>query len=157
MEKNDRRKIMVLLTDGEDLEKSGIRTAQQLAEKRIVVFAVGVGTAAGSPVTVVNEQGAAEIVRDSDGSVVQSRLDEATLRGIAEATHGSYEPLGPLGEGLTRVRRLVETSTEYSDSSKLRKMGVDRFHIPVAMVGLLLILESLVGTRRKLSENSSNV
>jgi len=157
MEKNDRRKIMVLLTDGEDLEKSGIQTAQQLADKHIVVFAVGVGTAAGSPITVVNEQGVAEIVHDTDGSVVQRRLDEATLTGIAEATHGSYQPLGPLGEGLTRVRRLVETTTELSDSPKLRKMGVDRFHIPVAMVGLLLILESLVGTRRKLSENNNNV
>src|SRR3954451_4439606 len=81
MEKNNRRKIMVLLTDGEDLEKSGIRTAQQLAEKHIVVFAVGVGTAAGSPIQVVNEQGVAEMVRDPDGSVVQSRLDEATLTG----------------------------------------------------------------------------
>jgi hypothetical protein len=128
-----------------------------LADKHIVVFAVGVGTAAGSPITVVNEQGAAEIVHDTDGSVVQSRLDEATLTGIAQATHGSYQPLGPLGEGLTRVRRLVETTTEFSDSSKLRKMGVDRFHIPVALVGVLLIFESLVGTRRKLSENNGNV
>jgi hypothetical protein len=33
-------------------------------------------------------------------------------------------------------------------------MGVDRFHLAVAAVGLLLIVESLVGTRRKLSENS---
>jgi len=157
MEKNDRRKIMVLLTDGEDLEKSGIRTAQQLAEKRIVVYAVGVGTAAGSPIQVMNEQGAPELVRDTDGSVVQSRLDETTLTAIAEATHGSYQPLGALGEGLSQVRRLVETSTEFSDSSKLRKMGVDRFHVPVALVGLLLILESLVGTRRNLSENSGKI
>src|SRR5437016_3367965 len=36
MEKNDRRKVIVLITDGEDLEKSGIRTAQELAQKRIV-------------------------------------------------------------------------------------------------------------------------
>ncbi len=153
MEKNDRRKIMVLLTDGEDLEKTGVRTAQTLAEKKIVVYAVGVGTAAGSLIQVVNEQGAPDLVRDSDGSAVQSRLDEATLTTIAQATRGSYHPLGTLGEGLNRVRRLVETSTEFSDSSKLRKMGVDRFHVPVAAVIVLLVLESLIGTRRKLREN----
>src|SRR5439155_14787144 len=92
MEKNNRRKIMVLLTDGEDLEKTGIQTARDLAEKGIVVFAVGVGTAAGSPVQFVNEQGVTEVVHDTDGSVVQSRLDEATLTAIAQATKGTYEP-----------------------------------------------------------------
>ena len=155
MEKNDRRKIMVLLTDGEDLEKSGVRTAQELAQKGIVVFAIGVGTAAGSPIRIVNEQGINDFVRDSDGSVVQSHLDEATLTAIAQATHGTYHPLGPLGEGLNRVRVLVETSKEFSDSSRLRKMGVDRFHVLVGAVCGLLILESLIGTRRKMSENKS--
>ena len=155
MEKNNRRKIMVLLTDGEDLEKTGIQTARDLVEKGIVVFAVGVGTAAGSPVQFVNEQGITEVVHDTDGSVVQSRLDEATLTAIAQATKGTYEPLGILGEGLTRVRRKVESSTAFSDSSKLRKMGVDRFHVPVAAVCLVLIIESLIGTRRKMSENKA--
>ena len=154
MEKNDRRKVMVLLTDGEDLEKTGIRTAQDLAQKGIVVYAVGVGTAAGSPIRVVNEQGVVDVVHDTDGSVVQSRLDEATLSAIAQATHGSYHPLGALGEGLNRVRRIVETSSAFSDSSKLRKMGVDRFHLLVAAVSILLVLESLIGTRRKVSENN---
>src|SRR5438477_7621328 len=55
MEKNNRRKIMVLLTDGEDLEKTGVQTARDLAQKGIIVFAVGVGTAAGSPIRIVNE------------------------------------------------------------------------------------------------------
>lgn len=153
MEKNHRRKIIVLVTDGEDLEKTGIQTARDLAQKGIVVYAVGVGTASGSPIQIPNEQGVVEAVRDPNGAVVQSRLDESTLSAIAQATKGSYEPLGPLGDGLTRVRRQVETSTEFSDSSKLRKMGVDRFHVPIAAVCLVLILESLIGTRRKMSEN----
>ena len=105
MEKNDRRKVMVLLTDGEDLEKSGITTAQALAGKGIVVHAVGVGTAAGSPIQIVNERGLPDFVRDQDGSVVISHLDETTLTAIARATHGSYEPLGAVGEGLNHVRQ----------------------------------------------------
>ena len=82
-------------------------------------------------------------------------LPAATLTAIAQATKGNYEPLGLLGEGLTRVRRQVESSTAFSDSSKLRKMGVDRFHVPVAAVCVVLILESLIGTRRKMSESKS--
>ena len=83
MEKNDRRKFLVLVTDGEDLEKSGVKTAQALAEKGIVVYAIGVGTAAGSPIRIVNEQRRDRFLRDPDGRRRQSHLDEATLTAIA--------------------------------------------------------------------------
>jgi Ca-activated chloride channel family protein len=152
MEKNDRRKILVLLTDGEDLEQGGVRMAKQLAKEGIVVYAIGVGTPAGTPIQVLNEQGMPDLVRDPQGKVVTSKLDETTLEAIAQATRGIYQPLGPLGEGLSKVRRLVESSTEAPDYSKLRKLGVDRFHWFVAFVTALLILESLIGTRRKVRE-----
>lgn len=153
MEKNDRRKVMVLVTDGEDLEKSGARTAAELAKKGIVVYAVGAGTPAGSQIQIVNEQGVPDLVRDEQGRVVQSRLDEATLLEIAQATRGSYQPLGPLGEGLNRIRYLVESGRGFADTARVRKLGVDRFHLLVAAVVFLLVLESLIGTRRKLKES----
>ena len=153
MEKNDRHKVMVLLTDGEDLEKSGVIAARALADKGIVVHAIGVGTAAGSPIQFVNERGLSDFVRDADGSVVVSHLDQTTLSEIAQATRGTYQPLGSLGEGLNRVRQLVETSTNSSDFSKVRKLGVDRFYIPVSAIIGLMVLESLLGTRRKSREN----
>ncbi len=153
MEKNDRRKFLVLVTDGEDLEKSGVRKAQALAEKGIVIHAIGVGTTAGSPIRVVNEQGVSDYVRDTDGGVVQSHLDETTLTAIAQATHGSYHSLGSLGEGLSQVRKLVESSANNSGFSQTRKLGVDRFQIPVAAVIVLLVFESLIGTRRRKMAN----
>jgi Ca-activated chloride channel family protein len=153
MEKSDRHKVMVLVTDGEDLEKSGVRTAESLADKGIVVYAVGVGTAAGSPIQTMNELGVSDFVRDRNGAVVVSHLDETILGRIASVTHGTYQPLGAVGEGLDRVRRQVEGSTTYRSSSKLRKLGVDRFHVPIAAAIILLLLESLIGTRRKLRQN----
>jgi hypothetical protein len=75
------------------------------------------------------------------------------LRAVAAATQGTYQLLGPLGEGLGKVRRLVESSIQAPDYSKIRKLGVDRFHVVVAVVTGLLVIESLIGTRRKLREN----
>jgi Ca-activated chloride channel family protein len=152
MEKNDRRKIIVLVTDGEDLEKGGVKTAQALATNGIVVYTIGVGTASGSPIQILNERGATDYVRDASGAVVTSQLDETTLTAIAEATHGTYHPLGALGEGLNEVRHVVENSSGTTDISKLRKLGVDRFHWPVAAAIILLVAESLIGTRRKLRQ-----
>jgi Ca-activated chloride channel family protein len=155
MDKTQRPKLLVLLTDGEDLQKGGVRIAETLAKQGVVVFAVGVGTAAGTEIQMVNEQGKRELVRDSRGEVVRSRLDEPTLRAIAQATHGTYYPLGPLGEGLSKIRVALETLSADSGAAPARKLGVDRFHWPVAGVLVLLVAESLIGTRRRLREINS--
>jgi Ca-activated chloride channel family protein len=155
MDKTQRPKLLVLLTDGEDLEQGGVRTAEALGKEGVVVFTVGVGTPAGGEIQLVNEQGKPEFVRDSRGEVVCSRLDEPTLRAIAQATHGTYYPLGPVGEGLAKVQLAVENLNVGSASSPARKLGVDRFHWPVAAVLVLLVAESLVGTRRHLREATS--
>jgi Ca-activated chloride channel homolog len=152
MDKNQRSKLLVLLTDGEDLEHSGVRTAETLAKQGVVVFTVGVGTPAGGEIQLLNDQGRPELVRDSRGEAVRSRLDEPILRNIAQATHGAYYPLGPLGEGLAKVRLTMENLNAGSASAPARKLGVDRFHWPVAGVLVLLVAESLIGTRRRLRE-----
>jgi Ca-activated chloride channel family protein len=148
MDKNDRRKIIVLITDGEDLEKSGTRIATALAGEGVVVYAIGVGTSEGSEIRVANERGQMEFVRDTKGGIVRSRLDETTLRAVASVTHGNYFPLGPLGEGLTRVRLEVDRNAG-SESSLVQKSGVDRFHVPVGIALVFLVSESLLGTRRR--------
>jgi Ca-activated chloride channel family protein len=149
MDKSDRVKLLILITDGEDLEKGGVKMAERLATNGVVAYTIGVGTPSGAEIQVVNEQGQLTLVRDSKGNVVRSRLDEATLRDIAKATQGAYYPLGPLGEGLARVRAAVETRQVAGGSLGGRKQGVDRFHAFVAAVLLLVVVESLVGTRRK--------
>lgn len=149
MEKNERRKVLILVTDGEDLEKKGVAKASALADNNIVIYTIGVGTTAGSPIQLVNDRGVPEIMRDANGQVVLSQLDEVTLSEIATATHGSYHPLGNMGEGLSDVRRLVENSTNSKDVTRMRKLGVDRFYFPIALATMLLVLESLVGTRRR--------
>jgi Ca-activated chloride channel homolog len=150
LDKAQRQRLLVLVTDGEDLEKGGVREAEALAKQGVVVFTVGVGTPAGAEIQWMNEQGKVELVHDNKGQVVRSRLDEPTLRAIAQATHGAYYPLGPLGEGLAKVRLALENLDSTAGSAPARKLGVDRFHLPVAIVVGLLAVESLIGTRRRL-------
>jgi Ca-activated chloride channel family protein len=154
LDKNERQKVLVLLTDGEDLEKHGVRNAEELAKQGVVVFTIGVGTPAGAEIQILTEQGKPELVRDSKGEVVHSRLDEAILRAIAQATHGAFYPLGSIGEGLIKVRLDVENLGNQSGSGPTRKLGVDRFHVPVAVVLGLLVAESLIGTRRRLPHST---
>ncbi|HSU54763.1 MAG TPA: VWA domain-containing protein [Candidatus Dormibacteraeota bacterium] len=146
--KNEGRKILVLLTDGEDLEDHGVTTAQKLAKQNIIVFTVGVGTPAGSEIQILNEQGKPELVHDKAGNVVRSRLGEAALRSIATATHGAYYPLGALGEGVAKVRLALENIKLNPAAVPGQKLGVDRFYVFVGGLIGLLVFESLLGTRR---------
>lgn len=149
MEKIDRRKVMVLITDGEDLEKGGVRVAQTLATNNVVIFTLGVGTPAGAQIQVRNEQGKPEFLRDAKGEIVRSRLEETTLRAVAQATRGNYFPLGPVGEGLARVQSALATLAGTGESARAKRFAIDRFHVPVAAVLGLLVIESLLGTRRR--------
>jgi Ca-activated chloride channel family protein len=149
MEKNSRRKLVVLLTDGEDLENGGVATAKKLATNGVVVFTIGIGTAAGSEIQMLNPAGQLELVHDAKGEPVQSRLDEKTLTAIAAATGGNYYPLGPLGDGLMKVRAAVETLDRTADLQRSRSRGIERFYWPVAAALALLVAEPLIGTRRK--------
>ena len=148
MEKNSRRKLVVLLTDGEDLENGGVRTSKTLATNGVVVFTVGVGTPAGSDIQMLDPTGKLEPLRDAKGEVVQSRLDEKTLAAIAQATGGSYYPLGQLGEGLAKVRAAVETLDRTAEAQRTRSRGIERFYWPAAAALALLVAEPLIGTRR---------
>jgi len=147
MDKEAQGKLIVLLTDGEDLEKRGVQKAEELAKKGVVVFTIGVGTAAGATIHTLNEQGQPTLLRDQ-GEVVRSRLDEKNLRAIAQATEGEYRPLGTLGEGLSRLRHAIENRSVTTGGVGGRKRGVERFHYFVAFTLALVVVESLVGTRR---------
>lgn len=149
LDKNDRQKLLVVLTDGEDLEKGGIRTAEKLAKNGVVIYTVGVGTPSGKEIEVQNEQGKMELLRDNHGEAVRSRLDEPTLRKIAEVTRGSYFPLGPIGEGLIKVRLAIQNNDSKFGVAPAHRLGMDRYHFFVAAMITLLVIESLIGTRRR--------
>lgn len=149
MDKHSRRKMVVLLTDGEDLEKTGVATAKSLATNGVVVFTIGVGTPAGKEIQYVNDTGQKDWVRDPSGNLVRSQLDERTLREIAEATGGQYYPLGPAGIGLMDVRFAVRALDSASTARRSAENGVEHFYAPIALALGLIVAESLISTRRK--------
>jgi Ca-activated chloride channel family protein len=149
MDKEDQEKLIVLITDGEDLEKSGVKKAELLAKQGVVVYTIGVGTPAGGLIQTLNEQGQPTLLRDSKGEAVRSQLDETTLRAIAAATRGEYRPLGPLGEGLARLRNAIDRRQMTAAGGAGAVTGVDRFHLFIAAALSLVVIESLCGTRRK--------
>jgi len=157
LEKNEGRKIVVLLTDGEDLEARGIKQAEGLSKKGVTIFTVGVGTAAGSVIQVPAEPSGLQPLLDKEGRPVVSRLDESTLKQISEKTGGSYQPLGVIGDGMDKVRAAVASDGKSKRNQIVRTRGIDRYHWPLGIALALLLVEPLLRTRvrNRRAESSS--
>lgn len=96
-------KVLVLITDGEELQGDALIAARKVAERGMRIFTVGVGSVAGAPVPERGKGGSAKPVRNEFGNEVISRLNQRLLQQIAQGARGFYTPLGTQGEGLAKV------------------------------------------------------
>jgi Ca-activated chloride channel family protein len=143
-------KLLVLVSDGEDLGGAGVEAAKRIAAEGVRVFTIGVGSAAGELVPATKASAGTDFIRDEAGRFVQSRLDEDTLRQIADATGGFYEPLGARGEGIEAVvDRAIAPIPKEELASRMRRVPVNRYAWPLAAAILLLAIEMVLGERRR--------
>jgi Ca-activated chloride channel family protein len=143
-------KILILVTDGEDLEGNALVAAQTAAQQDgLKIYTVGVGTVAGDLIPVPRELGGG-FVKDETGAFVKSRLDEAALKAIAAATGGIYVPLGAQGEGVERIFATIFGSlTKHDIEYRQRKIYIERYQWPLAASFGMLLASLLIGTRRR--------
>ncbi|HEX3694300.1 MAG TPA: VWA domain-containing protein [Polyangia bacterium] len=145
----DRRKLLVIVSDGEDLQGQGLAAAQEAAHAGLVIYTVGVGTPAGDLIPIIRD-GQQQVMRDDAGQPVRSRLDEAMMRKLAETTGGAYAALGPSGRGLeTLYRQYLAHLPRRTVAERLHKVYTERFQYPLALAIACLLLELVLSERRR--------
>lgn len=85
--KEKKYKAVVLISDGEDHDEAADEIAKQMANDGVVIYTVGIGSTAGSPII---DETTGEMKKDAQGNTVISKLNEAALRSIAENGNGGY-------------------------------------------------------------------
>lgn len=153
--KNDaNHKILILLTDGENLEGDALETAREAGTKGLTIHTVGVGTPSGEliPLSGQNESG---FIKDESGKYVTSKLDESQLTAIAEATGGIYAPLGSSGEGLETIyQQKLQLIPKEELAERRQKVPIERFSWPLAASLVLLLCEYLLPERKSSTKRS---
>jgi Ca-activated chloride channel homolog len=144
--RGDTQKVMVLITDGEDLGGDALLAAQAAAKQGMIIFTVGVGTAAGDLIPIPDGTGATQFVKDTDGKFVRSQLDSDMLTKIAAATGGVYTPLGPQSQGIVKLyEERLESFAHREHSERQVAVYAQLFQWPLGVAIALLILEWLLG------------
>ena len=141
-------RALILFTDGEDLQEDALEAAKKHKDT-FRIFTIGLGTPGGAPLIVPSRRGK-EMVRDEQGNVVTSRLDEKRLREVAEAGGGFYIHLQ---NGPAEMRQLfrdgLSNMTEKDTDQRMNKIAIERYQWPLSL-GLACIAASvLLGERRR--------
>ncbi len=151
-------RALIIFTDGEELSGDAVRTAKAAAEAGVRVFTVGVGTPGGSLIPIQGDNGGTAFVKDAQGEVVKSKLDQTRLREIAQATKGFYLHLenGPktmqqlFTEGLGKM-------TVADINARLSRRPIERYEWPLAAAIFLFAFALLINDRRRKSGGTAAV
>ena len=155
---DDTDRFLILLSDGEDLEGKGLKQAKEAAKEGVKIYTIGIGAKEGSRIPMDPlGQAPRNFLRDPQGKTVITKLDQGSLRAIAEATNGKYFSLGPTGEGLSKVLVLLQSMGQQKKRELLSTaLPIDRYQVLVALGFLLLCIEILTPeTKRKLIRNAN--
>lgn len=149
-EQGNNFRVLILITDGEDLEGSVVDVAKTAAENGMTIHTVGVGSPEGTTIPVRLPNGRVDQLRDAQGNVVRTSLDESTLMKIAEATGGIHVSLGRGAEGLNtiyqeRLRLVPKSELE----QRMERIPLERFEWPLGLAVILLLIEFFTNDRRK--------
>jgi Ca-activated chloride channel family protein len=152
-------KALVLLTDGEDndSETGALEAAQNAAKDGLKIFTIGIGTAAGDLIRVTDANGNSDYVRDEQGNVVKSHLNENLLQQIAGATGGFYLPLRGADTMDMLYERGLEPLPKSESSEKLIRRYHEQFQWPLGAAILLLLAEMFLPERSSQTASKSKV
>jgi Ca-activated chloride channel family protein len=151
---DSRYKVLVLFTDGEDNDTGALEAAQNAAKAGLKIFTIGIGTAAGDLLRVTEANGNSDYVRDEQGNVVKSHLNEALLQQIAGATGGFYLPMRGANAIDTLYERGLAPLPKSEGRERLVRRYHEQYHWPLALAMLLLLAEMFLPERRSLPRRS---
>lgn len=154
---NDHYKVLVLLTDGEDNDTGALQAAQAAGKAGLKIFTVGIGTPEGSILRITDANGNSNYVRDANGDVVKSHLNEALLRQIAGATKGGfYLPLRANTIDTLYDKGLAPLPKSESQEKMIRRYH-EQFQWPLGIAILFLLAEMFLPERSLQTATRSKV
>ncbi len=140
---SEKSRAIIVITDGENHEDDPVAAAKQAAEMGVRVFTIGVGSPEGKPIPMDGE-----LLKDKDGNIVVTRLDEKVLQEVAQAGNGVYVRAGNSEFGLNPIIDDIRRMEDEKYSSIVFEEYDEQFMYFLAIALFFFVIEMLVGDRR---------
>jgi Ca-activated chloride channel family protein len=146
-----RKRVILVLTDGEDLGGTAVDEARKAHEAGMLVYAIGIGDAERGAMIPINKDGQRTFLQ-YEGQQRWSKMDPEKLRAIAIAGGGEYHPSGQVKGGMRTLEwlyteRLSPMEERINQARQVRRL-YPRFVWPTAAAFALLLIESFLRERR---------
>lgn len=143
-------RALIIFTDGEELSGDAVKAAKAAADAGARIFTVGVGTPEGSLIPIAGEGGGTAFVKDNNGQIVKSRLDEKRLSEIAKTTDGFYLHLE---EGPRTMKQLYTDGLARMQAgdidARLSRRPIERYQWPLGAAILFVTASFVMRERRR--------
>jgi Ca-activated chloride channel family protein len=113
-DKKPTRKVFLIISDGDDQGPELARVLASLRDEQTHVYTIGIGSDRAVRIPTFTERGAPSFLRDDRGTMLQTRLNESTLRNIATMTGGRYirsytgtELAAAMHDAVQRERKII--------------------------------------------------
>ena len=140
---SEKSRAIIIITDGENHEDDPVGAAAQAAEMGVRVYTIGVGSPEGKPIPMDGE-----LLKDKDGNIVVTRLDEAVLQDVADAGKGLYVRAGNSEFGLNPIIDEIRKMEDEKYSSIVFEEYDEQVMYFMGIALLFFVIEMLIGERR---------
>ena len=140
---SEKSRVIIIISDGENHEDDPVAAAKEAAENGIRVYTVGVGSSEGQPIPVDGG-----LLKDKDGEIVVTKLDEDMLRKVAKAGNGAYVHAGNDEFGLNPIIDDIRRMEDEEFGSLVFEEYDEQYMYFFGIALALLVIEMLVGERR---------
>ncbi|CDN30264.1 BatB [Mucinivorans hirudinis] len=142
-ENSNKSRALVIISDGESHDDDPVAAAQQAKESGIIIYTVGIGTPEGAPISINGE-----MMKDEEGNMVVSKLDEQTLQQLAVLTGGTYVRATNQSVGLDEILKRIKAMEKQEFNALAFAEYNDQFHYLVALALLILLIEFIMLDRK---------
>lgn len=140
---SEKSRAIIVITDGENHEDDPVDAAREVAATGIRVYTIGVGSLRGQPIPKDGD-----LMKDKDGNIVVTRLDEETLKKIASVGNGAYVHAGGEEFGLNPILDEIRKLEDERFNNVVFEEYDEQYMYFFASALLFFVLEMLIGERR---------
>lgn len=134
------KKVIVVISDGENHEDDAVSAASDAESKGIRVYTIGMGTPEGAPIPIGNNQ----YLKDENGQVVVSKMSPEALTQIADAGEGEYAYGGSKFSDIQKVIKEISSIEKKDFEDMVYTDYDDKFQIFLWIALALIIIDFFI-------------
>lgn len=148
-EENEKHKVVILVTDGEDHEGDAVAIANKAMKTGLVIHTIGVGTHAGSLIPIKTGDDVSKYKRDKQGNLVTSVLNESALSDVARAGNGIFIRFDNRAASYVTLLDAINAMEKKTISTHEFSEYEDRYQILALLSLLCFVIGFIIPTRDK--------